>query len=107
MKYEGEICDICGKPVIEGENNIPTEKLVGVRKFGNEPYPYVEVSFEIEKITVGCFSDTQEPGGKICLYCLCDLLKSYHHAGFDDSLGKIPFENGHYVIPSSKDGIPY
>lgn len=97
MDYEGKICDVCGKPVIEGENNIPTEKLVGTRKFGDDPHPYVEVHLEIKKVTVGCFSDAQESGGEICVSCLCDLLKDCHSS----------FSPQEYDIPSKDDDTPF
>ena len=97
MDYQGKICDVCGSPITEDENSVPTKKLMGTRKFGDDPKPYVEVVLELKEVTCGCFSDAQGPAD-ICVSCLCDLLKDCHSS----------FSPQEYNIPSSKDdGIPY
>ena len=74
MKYKGNICNVCGRPIDQG-NRIP-EKFVSSAKFGTESTRYVEVHLKLDKVSYGYSADVefQNSDGHICIECLADVL---------------------------------
>ncbi len=73
MKYNGDICNICGRPITE-TNNVPKSFLTDAN-FNINGDRFIEIRLNI-KVSYGPYADTEflKTDGHICFDCFKQLV---------------------------------